>query len=221
MASDTTTLPLFPLSLVLFPGMALPLHIFEERYKRMINLCIREGRDFGVVLAGASTATPGQPLTYPVGTTAHITGATRLPDGCMNLITAGERRFRIRALDWDLEYCMAEVEWIIEPASEADALRRSAERRWDAFRRQIAGLTNEEYTGSDLSTDPTEASYSLAASLPVNNTEKQLLLEATDTAARLREIIRLIGREHGVLRFLTEPHAEAIQPPEDSMIYPN
>ena len=71
MALRTTSLPLFPLSLVLFPGMTLPLHIFEERYKRMINLCLREARDFGVVLAGAETGVPGQHRTYPVGSTAH------------------------------------------------------------------------------------------------------------------------------------------------------
>ncbi len=136
MTSRTTTLPLFPLSLVLFPGMTLPLHVFEERYKRMINLCLREARDFGVVLAGAATGVPGRCLTYPVGTTAHITGATRFPDGCMNLITTGQRRFRIHALDWDLEYCVAGVEWIAEAASDAEALRLRAERRWSAFRQR-------------------------------------------------------------------------------------
>ena len=69
--------------------------------------------------------------------------------------------------------------------------------------------------------DAIEASYALAASLPVNTLEKQRLLEATDTAARLCEIIRLIGREHGVLHYLTVPHSEAFQPPEDSEIFPN
>lgn len=221
MVPRTSTLPLFPLSLVLFPGMLLPLHIFEERYKRMINLCLREARDFGVVLTGAATGVPGQCLTYPVGSTAHITGATRFPDGCMNLIASGQRRFRVHALDWDLEYCMAEVEWLDEPATAAAAWRARAERRWDAFRTEIAGLTNEEFTGSAAPADATEASYALAASLPVNNVEKQRLLEATDTATRLREIVRLIGREHGVLRYLTVPHPEAIQPPDGSVIFPN
>src|SRR4051812_46494698 len=176
MASRTTTLPLFPLSLVLFPGMTLPLHIFEERYKRMINLCLREARDFGVVLAGAETAVPGQHRTYPVGSTAHITGATRFPDGCLNLVTTGQRRFRVQSLDWDLEYCVAEVEWLDEPASDAAALRATAERRWDAFRREIAGLTHEEFSESAVPADATEASYALAAALPVNNVEKQRLL---------------------------------------------
>ena len=221
MAATTTTLPLFPLSLVLFPGMTLPLHVFEERYKRMIGLCLREGRDFGVVLAGAATGVPGRCLTYPVGTTAHITGATRFPDGCMNLITVGQRRFRIQSLDWDLEYCVASVEWIEEAAGDAEALRLRAERRWGAFRAQIASLTKEDLADSAIPADPTAASYALAASLPINDIEKQRLLEATDTTARLGEIARLIGREHGVLRYLSTPHGEAIEPPDDSTIYPN
>jgi len=221
MTSSTATLPLFPLSLVLFPGMTLPLHIFEERYKRMIGSCIREDRDFGVVLAGAPLALPGQCATYPVGTTAHITGATRFPDGCMNLIATGDQRFRVLDLDWEMEYCVARVEWLPEPASDAFALHDQAARRWDAFRRRVARLTEEPFTAADLPTDPTAAAYELAASLPINTIEKQRLLEATDTSARLREVIRLIGREHGLLGYLSEPHAEAFQPEDDSALYPN
>jgi Lon protease-like protein len=221
MTSKTTTLPLFPLSLVLFPGMTLPLHIFEERYKRMIGLCIRENTDFGVVLAGASLGVPGQCLTYPVGTTAHITGATRFPDGTMNLITTGERRFRVHSLDWGLEYCVARVEWLPEQSSDALQLRDHAARRWDAFRRQIAQMTDGEIATAHVPMDPTVASYELAASLPVDTIDKQRLLEATDTTARLREVLRLINREHGLLRYLSQPHAEAIQPDDDSAILPN
>jgi uncharacterized protein len=113
------------------------------------------------------------------------------------------------------------VEWIEDAASDAESLRRRAERRWSAFRQQIAGLTNEQFADGAIPADPTEASYALAASLPVNIVEKQRLLEATDTTTRLREITRLIGREHGVLRYLTTPHPEAIQPPDDSAIHPN
>lgn len=221
MTSRTTTLPLFPLALVLFPGMTLPLHIFEERYKRMINLCLREQKDFGVVLAGAATDAVGQCLTYPVGTTAHISGATRFPDGCLNLVTHGGRRFRILSLDWELEYCMAEVEWLPESASDAADLRDRAERRWNAFRKHVANLTDDAYVPAEVLVDVTEASYDLAASLPVNTFEKQRLLEATDTVARLHEVIRLIDREHGILRYLISPHPEVPAAPDDSMIFPN
>ena len=90
-----------------------------------------------------------------------------------------------------------------------------------AFRAQIASLTKEDLVDGAIPADPTAASYALAASLPINDIEKQRLLEATDTTARLSEISRLIGREHGVLRYLAMPHGEAVQPPDDSAIYPN
>lgn len=221
MTSRTTSLPLFPLSLVLFPGMELPLHIFEERYKRMINLCLREDRPFGVVLAGAATAVPGRSQTYPVGTAAHIRGATRFPDGCMNIAARGRQRFRIHALEWDLEYATGAVEWLPEHPGEVGTLRSQAERRWNGFHKHIANLTNEPYDPTTLPAAPDEAAYRLAATLPLSNVEKQSLLEATDTASRLREIVRLIDREHGILKYLTEPHIEAFEPPDDSAVFRN
>lgn len=221
MTAHTTSLPLFPLALVLFPGMELPLHIFEERYKRMINLCLREDRPFGVVLAGAATAEPGQHRTYPVGTAAHIRGATRFPDGCMNIVTRGKQRFRIHALAWDLEYAVGEVEWLPEHSGEVGTLRSQAERRWNAFHKYIAHLTNEPYDPTTLPAAPDAAAYRLAATLPLANVEKQSLLEASDTASRLREIVRLIDREHGILKYLTEPHPEAFEPPDDSAVFRN
>jgi Lon protease-like protein len=221
MPPSTTALPLFPLTLVLFPGMELPLHIFEERYKRMINLCLREDRPFGVVLAGTATDIPGQNRTYPVGTAAHIRGATRFPDGCMNLVTRGKQRFRIHAMDWDLEYAMGEVEWLPETLGEVGTLRSQAERRWNAFHKHIAHLTNEPYDPTVLPAEPGQAAYRLAHTLPLSNIEKQHLLEATDTASRLREVVRLIEREHGILNYLTVPHPQAYEPPDESSVYRN
>ena len=222
MAAETTTLPVFPLSLVLFPGMTLPLHIFEERYKRMINLCLHEGTDFGVVLAGSPTAIPGQCLTYPVGTAAHITGATRFPDGCLNLITVGQRRFAIRALDWDLSYCTAHVSWLDDRDESGSDLRARTMRRWRALRTDLAALVGETPPEDDPPlADGAALSFTIAAALPVNNLEKQRLLEATETATRLQEIRRLVAREHGLLRYLTASHPEAISPEDDSAIVPN
>jgi len=221
MTQITTTIPLFPLDLVLFPGMELPLHIFEERYKRMMNLCLRENRDFGVMLARAATDVPGQPLTYSVGTTAHIHGATRFADGQMELETRGERRFQVVSFHWNLEYMTGEVRWLSEDEDADAALRERAERQWNALRRRIGVITKEPIGEVELPEDPSDAAYELAASLPVANPEKQALLEATNTEARLREAIRLIVREHGILKYTTTEHAETPKPAEGSMILPN
>ncbi len=221
MTSTTTSIPLFPLDLVLFPGADLPLHIFEERYKRMMNLCLRENRDFGVVLARADAGVPGQCIPYEVGTTAHIRGATRMPDGRMNIVTTGMRRFQIVACNWEMEYCTGEVRWLPDDEEGDDALARRAATRWNAFRGKIATLTEEEWEAQEFAGNPAETAYSLAASLPVSNEEKQRLLEATDTDVRLREVVRLVGREHGLLDFLSVPHTDIPEPPEGSTIYPN
>src|SRR6266516_6539957 len=88
-------IPLFPLNTVLFPGMPLPLHIFEPRYREMIGLCSTEDRPFGVVLIreGVEVGEPAVP--FEVGTMARIIGVDRMPDGRMNIITVGTRRFRL------------------------------------------------------------------------------------------------------------------------------
>src|ERR1035437_897137 len=88
MKADVMELPLFPLNVVLFPGQTLPLHIFEPRYRTMIQRCIEQGQPFGVVLAREEDASP-----YTIGTAARITQIERLPDGRMNILTVGVERF--------------------------------------------------------------------------------------------------------------------------------
>ena len=93
MLGFSTEIPLFPLNVVLFPGMMLPLHIFEDRYKLMIKECLASEQSFGVVLAKSKYAqAPNVANLYSsdlheVGTTAHITAVENLKDGRMNLIT--------------------------------------------------------------------------------------------------------------------------------------
>ena len=220
MTTTTTSIPLFPLDLVLYPGMELPLHIFEERYRRMVNFCLRENRDFGVVLAKAPTDVPGQAITYEIGTTAHIRGATRFGTGSTSP-RRGNGGFQIVSSHWEHEYMTGEVFWLPEDDAADPALRDRAERRWNALRRRIAEITGEAIPGVELPADPAEAAYYLAAALPVTNDEKQRLLEATDTDARLREAIRLVTREDGILKYTSEPHPELPESPEGSAIFPN
>jgi ATP-dependent Lon protease len=114
----TQHIPLFPLNVVLLPGMTLPLHIFEPRYKRMMKAVINDEVPFGVVLArenGIAT----------VGCTALVRRVARTyPDGRMDVITLGESAYRIRAVHKDKEYLEATVDLMAEdfhPGSSADA----------------------------------------------------------------------------------------------------
>src|SRR5438105_9138369 len=93
MPTSAIELPLFPLNVVLFPGAELPLHIFEPRYRLMINECYEQEKPFGVVLAQAESEIL-QEEPYSVGTMAEIEALDRLEDGRMNLIVKGTQRFR-------------------------------------------------------------------------------------------------------------------------------
>src|SRR6188768_3440464 len=90
-------IPLFPLpNLVLFPRVLVPLHIFEERYKLMINTCIEHDDIFGVVLLRSGAETESEDTIHRVGVTARIVQVERLENGRLNILTEGEDRFRIR-----------------------------------------------------------------------------------------------------------------------------
>src|SRR4051812_9643101 len=89
-------IPLFPLpSLVLFPNVIIPLHIFEERYKQMIYACIESGESFGLVQLREGAQEESGSTIHRVGTTARVVQVERLPDGRMNILCQGESRFTI------------------------------------------------------------------------------------------------------------------------------
>ena len=119
-------LPLFPLHSVLFPGVALPLHIFEERYRRMVAHCVERGEPFGVVLIREGREVGGGDVSLAdVGTTAIIRRAGRYPDGQLDILTIGGRRFRIGAVHAEREpYLVGDVEILAEPIGERTEARR-------------------------------------------------------------------------------------------------
>lgn len=127
---DHTEIPLFPLRSVLCPGVALPLHIFEARYRLMIARCIEREEAFGVVLVRKGRGVG--PLTggiAAVGTTAAIRRAGRYPDGRLDILTVGEQRFRVDEVDSASEpYMLARVRLLDEPIGPEQEVRRNAER---------------------------------------------------------------------------------------------
>jgi Lon protease-like protein len=135
-------LPLFPLHAVLFPGVALPLHIFEERYRSMVAHCIAAGEPFGVVLIKDGREVGNSPVSLAqVGTTAIIRQAGRYPDGRLDIVTVGGRRFRIDELHEDREpYLVGEVEILDEPIGEREEARRLARRVGSSFMRYLDRL---------------------------------------------------------------------------------
>jgi Lon protease-like protein len=179
-------LPLFPLNVVLFPGMQLPLHIFEERYKVMIGTCMVTDKTFGVALISSGEEVGGRAEVREIGTAARIVHIDRLPDGRMNLLAVGVERFRILARLDDQPYAVGKVEALPElPGEQLDGLEQRVAQR---FRRYLLsqGLSDDEVAKLDLPTDPVSLSYVVAATLRLPVTDRQQLLEENFAAVRLR-----------------------------------
>ncbi|HYN92605.1 MAG TPA: LON peptidase substrate-binding domain-containing protein [Pilimelia sp.] len=215
----TQGLPLFPLGTVLFPGLVLPLHIFEDRYRALVRhlTALPEGatREFGVVAirrgweVQAASLPTDRPATsasltlYDIGCTAELRQVTEHADGRFDVVTVGRRRFQITSVDRDSQpYLTADVRWLPEPdgagAAAADLL---APRVLALFRRYLALLRPESgEVGEQLPDDPTVLSHVVAATAALTVDDRQRLLAAPDTATRLRGELRLLSREAALLR---------------------
>lgn len=177
-------LPLFPLSeVVLFPGRRLPLHIFEFRYRIMMNTILQSDRRFGVLMVD-----PADGRAASVGCCAEITNFHRMPDDRMKIMTMGQQRFRVLDYVREKPYHVGLVEWIEDHPTERNLHSLSIE--VDQLLRDVvrlsAKLTNQEIEVPDDIPDlPLELSYWVASNLYGVAQEQQSLLELQDTAARL------------------------------------
>jgi Lon protease-like protein len=199
-------IPLFPLGTVLVPGLILPLHVFEPRYRQLVHdLQQREPDDrvFGVVAIreGHEVGERGVKALHDVGTLAVVRDVQPYPDGRFDLRTNGDARFRVHALvDAGTPYHCAEVEWLAEddPGDAETAARLSAEvcRRFDAYRAAVTLAGAVE--GSQMLAmpdDPRTLSYLVSAAVVLDLAERQRLLEAPTTVDRLRLEMSLLARE--------------------------
>ncbi|WCO69195.1 LON peptidase substrate-binding domain-containing protein [Iamia majanohamensis] len=190
LGDDDGALPMFPLGSVLVPSMVLPLHVFEHRYRRLVRDCLSTEPEFGVVLIERGREVGGGDVRSDVGTVARIVEGAELPDGRFALQSVGTRRIRVlRWLD-DAPYPRALVEdWPDEPdPQDADP----GARRDDAVALLRRGLVLQLELGEpapdpdiELSDDPEVASHQVAALAPIGPHDRQRLLVAPSTVARL------------------------------------
>ncbi len=195
-------LPLFPLDVVLFPGEDLPLHIFEPRYRLMINECNEQKTAFGIVLVQPhSEHLKEEP--YPVGTMAQIEVLDRLEDGRMNLIARGLQRFRILELHRQKPYLTGLVE-VFEDQDELEKHQithaNQASELFNVYLQILIEVIGKEAIEFTLPTAPEELSHFIAYFLDVTNERKQQLLELTSTTQRLEEEIDVLRREVPFMR---------------------
>jgi Lon protease-like protein len=190
-------LRLFPINSVLFPGMRMPLHIFEERYKLMIRECIEEDAPFGVLLIREGEEVGGPAVPYQIGTTARILQVEYLDDGRMNIFTIGQQRFRIVAINTTEPYLRGEVELLRQlPATDsAFSIMPRARQQFDDYLKTYFAIADQWIRATSLPDDPGEAADYIAARMEVAPLVKQELLEELEPEARLRRELEIIREE--------------------------
>ncbi len=206
-------LPLFPLGLVLFPGLQLPLHVFEERYRVLVRelLELPEGqRQFGVVAIREGREVGGDAITgmsalHEVGCVARLRSVSEHPDGRYDLVTSGAQRFRLTALRDDRPYLTGEVEWLpddVGDAGEAAVLDPAVRGAFDDYLAALGRAGGSPVEAPELPVDPLVLSHLVAAMVVVDLADRQALLAEPDGRARLRAELRLLRREVVLLRVL-------------------
>ena len=194
-------LPLFPLNVVLFPGMPLPLHIFEERYKTMIGQCLETDGPFGIVLIKEGPEVGGSAEPFSVGTTARILRVERLESGRMNILTQGRRRFSIHQITQREPYLKGRVEFLMEQVGEpSNELVGQAQDLFAQYLRGLAGLRGGWVSGGAARGDIQTLAYSIAHFLDLPPQLRQQLLEVPSAQDRLVQELPLLHSQEEMVR---------------------
>lgn len=185
-------IPLFPLpDVVLFPGSPLPLHIFEPRYREMVNTIMKTDKVFGVLLFD-----PQNSQAASVGCSAEILECERMGDGRMNILTQGRRRFRVVKTNEDESYLQGEVEWLEDSPTKEDLQPVTNEIL--SYIRDILRLSSKltdkvVEMPEDLPSDPLNLSYWVAGTMYGVPEDQQALLELQDTFGRLSHEAKVLS----------------------------
>ncbi|WP_328870698.1 LON peptidase substrate-binding domain-containing protein [Streptomyces sp. NBC_00287] len=240
----TVRLPLFPLNSVLFPGLVLPLNIFEERYRAMMRdllktpdeeprrfavVAIRDGHEVAPTAPGMPdpTALPQRGPAAGFGpepvksfhSTACVADAATIrerADGTFEVLATGTTRVRLLSVDATGPFLTAELEELPEDqGDEAGALAEGVLRAFRQYQKRLAGARERSLaTGADLPDEPSVVSYLVAAAMMLDIPTKQRLLQAPDTASRLRDELKLLRAETSIIRSLPSlPAADLTRAP--------
>ncbi len=198
-------LPLFPLNTVLFPGIVMPLHIFEDRYRSLVRDLIAlpptQDRELGIVAikVGYEVGERGVHTIQRVGCAALVTEVTANADGSYEIVIVGRRRFHVEDLDPSHDYLQADVEWLSDArgasAGEIATATETARSLFDTYRSKLEELRGDDVLEGDTPRDPVDLSYTLAAAMVLSMADRQQLLECPDVTSRLRLGISLLRSE--------------------------
>jgi Lon protease-like protein len=197
-------IPLFPLGTVLYPGLVLPLHVFEDRYRLLLDRLLDrpdgDARAFGVVAIrlGRESGVDGVTALHEVGCSAVVRAVEPYEDGRSDIVTAGARRFRLLGVDTSEPYVQGDVEWLDEPVGDAAPVLAGSVAASYLDYRDVLGAHSDD----PLPADPGALSYLVAATMVLDLADQQALLAAPDAASRLQLELELLRREGALLRLL-------------------
>ena len=187
-------LPIFPLNTVVFPGVTVPLHVFEERYRALVHHLLtisdKTQRLFGVVAIreGYEVGSHGVQSVHRVGCVVQMTSVEPYADGRFDIEVVGRHRLRLDALDTSGTYLVGDVETVEEAKVDTPTGLQEAEKTratFEEYRRRLSELRGDDVLDGDLPRDPEILSYALAATCLLTLQERQELLEAANPLDRL------------------------------------
>ena len=196
-------LPIFPLNAVVFPGVTLPLHVFEDRYRALVHHLLtipdKSLRLFGIVAIreGYEVGEHGAQSVHRVGCVVQMTSVKPYPDGRFDIEVVGRNRLRLESLDTSGPYLVGDVETVQEDTRPSPEAAEAAARAMEAFthyRDLLSRVRGGEVLDGELPRDPAYLSYSLAATCLLTLQERQAMLEAANPVERLA-MLRLALRE--------------------------
>lgn len=203
-------LPLFPLGTVLFPGLVLPLHVFEDRYRTLVGELLERPdgeRRFGVIAIrqGREVGTDGVQALYDVGCVAELRRVEPYEDGRFDIVCVGAERFTLSGLIDSSSYLVGQVELLPEPAgspAELPLLDAAVRQAFGSYLACVATASGQEVEVPELPDSPLVLSYLVAAATALDLDVRQRLLAEVDAAARLGSELEVLRRETTLLRRL-------------------
>ena len=193
------SIPLFPLSTVLFPNTTIPLHIFEERYKLMLQDCLGADSRFGVILIKSGIEVGGPVEPFSVGTIAHITRIDKVESNGMDISVTGEQRFKIKNINQYTPYMSAEVNILSERDNDEGKRLDSAKvgeiiGKVNEYARLILGLRGGWVNKTRIPSEPAALSYFIANMMQLELIQKQSLLEESTISNRLEQEMKFLNQ---------------------------
>ncbi len=200
--TEEKELPLFPLNAVLFPGGFLPLHIFEQRYRKMVKYCIRNESSFGIVMIKEGEEVGDAATPCKVGTAVDLVDVDRFPDGQMNIVTSGHSRFEILEINDELPYLVARVRMLdsldAEPDTSLEEIATETRELYIEYETLSSYLRFGWQPPEENPKHPQQLAYQIGTRLRISLDEKQNLLEITSFDELLRreiEILKILNQQ--------------------------